>query len=69
MSTSMTFKATTSSAAFKTTSSTASAEITSTESAAQYELCGGIGYIGSIICTSPYECRDSNAYYSRCLRA
>ncbi|KIM94072.1 carbohydrate-binding module family 1 protein, partial [Oidiodendron maius Zn] len=29
--------------------------------------CGGIGLIGPTVCVSPYTCRYSNPYYSRCL--
>jgi len=35
-------------------------------SVAEWGQCGGIGYVGSTVCVSPFTCHVLNAYYSQC---
>ncbi|KAG9004899.1 hypothetical protein FRB93_010078 [Tulasnella sp. JGI-2019a] len=61
---------TTTKASSTTTTSTKATTTTATTTGttvAQYGQCGGTGYTGSTVCTSPYVCTYSNAYYSQCL--
>jgi len=49
-----------------TTPAPAATNPPSTATVAEYGQCGGIGFVGSTACASPYTCHAVNDYYSQC---
>jgi endo-1,4-beta-xylanase len=47
--------------------STTTSQAATTSTAAHWAQCGGVGWTGPTVCTSPYTCQKQNDYYSQCL--
>jgi xyloglucan-specific exo-beta-1,4-glucanase len=61
-------KATTTSSSSKSTTATSTtSSSTATGTAAAYGQCGGLNYVGPVLCPTGYTCTVSSAYYSQCV--
>lgn len=58
---------TTTTTAKSITSTTSTGGATGTGLAQHWSQCGGQGWTGASVCTSPYTCQSLNPYYSQCL--